>query len=393
MKNRQKTSPLGVHPLEKRWQRTTIVCCALLCLSHCDDSPAPAGDAGPEASPDRDANYGTTGSGATDANCPPRDGDFIEGDAGQSDDWPPCVSDQGSWALVADPPSSIGRIDAFEEIATLLFGAEATLSSQAFTNARVTYAQEQGLDSRIQRREDEHYPPATDVNGTEARCRDDGIPDLPQNADRCVGPAQILPILNESFAAGMSDADVEHHSARIEAALLWFLFASTYKEAATCGDTPKDCDSSWAYYTGGTSDPGELKGLARYVYAADPTAYAATWAGLMALRCWRDVVDSGTAMNGPALHQAALAQLDRGLNRGLAAVVAARTHLVETSTGPWPGAHWQAIQILGGALDRAATAVDTPLAAELRQAIAPSSPADADLPGIRSLLAQLFPCP
>jgi hypothetical protein len=247
----------------------------------------------------------------------------------------------------------------------------------------------------VQRREDEHYPPAVDATGAEASCRDAGIPDLPENYDRCVGPAQILPLLNDAFAGGMTGTDPELNAARIEAALLWFLYTSVFKEATTCADAPADCDSSYAYYTGAAGDvPRDAGiGMSRYVRAADVGADEATWDAELANRCWRDLLDAGSIGDGVEHHDRSMAQLDRALDRDLAVIVSARTIQMDAAASVWVAAHWEAIRILGRALGRAATAVDATLAGDLADALDVEDPAAADTAAIRELLEQLFPCP
>ncbi|HYO52557.1 hypothetical protein [Archangium sp.] len=106
-------------------------------------------------------------------------------------------------------------------------------------------ASPRGLDSRVQRREDVHYP----APSSGAKCSDAGIPE--QYPDRCVGPAKLLPILNEAFQKGTRGESPRVQATRIEAALLWFLYVSTPSEVTSCASKPQDCDSVWAYYTGG----------------------------------------------------------------------------------------------------------------------------------------------
>ena len=73
---------------------------------------------------------------------------------------------------------------------------------QEFVDSNVIYLEPEGLDSRISRREDEHYPKVMQ-NGETLRCRDEGVPEL--DANRCVGPAQIKPVILSAFDAGAMD--------------------------------------------------------------------------------------------------------------------------------------------------------------------------------------------
>lgn len=87
---------------------------------------------------------------------------------------------------------------------------------------------------------------------------------------------KIEPMLNDAFAAGAAGKDPVLNAARVEAALLWFLFVSPYKETRTCATAQADCDSGWAYYTGGDDDRTlEGRGFARYVRARSKQAHDA----------------------------------------------------------------------------------------------------------------------
>ena len=354
------------------------------------------GDADGDGDVDGDADGDADEDGDTEPECEPLEDDYLP--ASSDDDvWPACISDDNTYHLVADPPSSAARTAAFEEIAALLFGERDDLTAEDFTNARLIYTTPEGIDSRVQRREDEHYPPAVDAEGNPARCRDEGIPEIPANHERCVGPAQILPLLTDAFAGGMTSTDMELNAARIEAGLLWFFWVSTYKEAVTGGttETPQDLDSSWAYYNGAMEARADGIGLSRYVRAVDVAADDRTWDGLLAARCWRDLT-TREVLTGDDIETwrwRSYAQLDRGLIRGMASVVSARTEDVEAADGIWAQAHWEVVRILGHTLDREATVRDEDLAGELRDALDHDDPSDADLPAIRALLADLFPCP
>ncbi len=389
-----------------RW--TTMVFVASLCFvigtSACDDDTDGDGDADGDADMDGDSDADSDGDADgdidptcwdTDNECAPDESYFVACDDDMDDTWPVCISDDDTYHLVADTPSSAARVAAFESIRALLFGERDDLSSDVFTEARLIYSTDEGLDSRVGRREDEHYPPAVDSEGEQARCRDEGIADIPANADRCVGPAQIQPLLIEAFTAGQTGEELELNAARVEAGLLWFLFVSAYKEAVTCGDTEheRDCDSSWAYYTGGVDGRDDSIGLSRYVRAVDAFADNRTWDGILAVRCWRDLATRGEIDDVDAWHQRGLAQLDTGLIRGLAAVVIDRTFAVENAEGVWAAAHWEVVRILGNVLDRAAEEADSTLAANLRNELVAHDPADADLDTIHEALDELFPCP
>lgn len=309
--------------------------------------------------------------------CEPRDSDYSPG---ADDQWPECVSDDGTYHQVQDSISTIGRVGGFEAIAELLW-RNGTPSPEDFVAARDEYATGEGLDSRVQRREDEHYPPVTDPDsGDTLRCRDEGVPAL--DPQRCVGPALILPVLNDAFVAGIEGTDPEIQAARIEAALLWFFYISTHKEATTCAVAAKDCDSSYAYYSGGVDRTGGL-GLAGAVRSVDQEAHDRVWDAILAVRCWRDL-DDGEEASDLETRDRAVAQLDRALLHGVASVVTDRFARWTTDQNP---ADLEFVRILGPVLERAASEIDGDLAADARTAIADGS---GDL---KEALESLFPCP
>jgi hypothetical protein len=256
-----------------------------------------------------------------------------------------------------------------------------TPNAAAFVAARDVYATGEGLDSRVQRREDEHYPPVTDPNtGETLRCRDEGVPAM--DPERCAGPALILPILNAAFQAGIEGGDAEIQAARIKAALLWFLYVSTHKEASTCATASKDCDSAYAYYTGGEDRAGGL-GLSGVVRSSAPETHDRVWDGILALRCWRDL-DDGEEATDLTMRDRAVAQLDTALLHGVSRLVADRYQ-------DWTQSRSEAdavfVEILGGVLDRAAREIDPTMADQLAESIA-SGEGD-----VSATLTSLFPCP
>jgi hypothetical protein len=214
----------------------------------CDSAPPP-----PEPGPDE--RY------VDAADCPSGPPAYVENLSGCSadpldylprvngsatDQWAACITDASpdDYPRIDPNVSTIARTAAFEEIATKLWEDRVVPSKQDFVDARVAYAVDQGIDSRVQRREDYHYPKAS------AACSTVGVPETAP--DRCVGPAKLLPILNDAFARGVRRRN-RIQAARIEAALTWFFYISTYSEVNSCIGTPNNCDSAWAYYTGGTS--------------------------------------------------------------------------------------------------------------------------------------------
>jgi len=313
-----------------------------------------------------------------DVTCVPRPDDYVPASA--SDGWPACISDGGEYVRFEPSISSITRVAAFEDIARALhFGSRQVPTAQEFVDARLIYASPEGLESRIARREDEHYPPASKL------CRDMSETELAANRERCVGPAQIRPIVNAAFADGAKGVEPKLNAARLEASFLWFLFVSTYKESRACAVAPKDCDSSWAKYTGG--EPKDApKGFGRYVRARDTGAHEAVWSALLGVRCWRDLDNpTGAAMN-PTMHDRATTQLDRALHRALAVIVRQRVR-ARACYDSWAGT-----QILGRALLRDARLRD-PAKADVLEAQLGMGAEATDEAALLGALRALYSCP
>jgi len=352
-----------------------------------DAEPDVVGDAGTDVPVEADAD----GTDVADVPppCAPLPGDYTPREAGSSTDtWPPCISDDNAYHPIEATIGTIARIASFEQIADLLWRRADAPAPEDFTAARVIYVEPNGLDSRIQRREDLHYPA---VPAGEGVCTDPGVPE--RYPDRCVGPARILPIVNDAFAQGTAGIDPRVQAARLEAAFLWFLYVSSYKEAHTCTETPRDCDSAWAYYTGGEPREGGL-GLSRYVREREVETHDRVWDGLLAVRCWKNLDHETGVSTDLALRDRAIAQLDRALLRGVALVVRDRFDvLAAATTDEVQRAAWAFLQILGGVLDREATARDPAAAAVLRAELARPDPAAVDVPAAREALDALFPCP
>jgi hypothetical protein len=308
--------------------------------------------------------------------------DYTPRENGSADDtWPQCISDDNLYHPFDPSVGTNARIGAFEEIGMLLgFGGSVTPTAQDFIDARVLYTVDEGLESRVSRREDEHYPPAP------MACRDLTPDEQMQYADRCVGPAQIQPILNAAFQEGAEGKDPVTNAARIEAALLWFLFVSPYKEARTCTEVQKDCDSATGYYAGG-QERDDAAGFARYVKARSVQAHERIWDGLLAVRCWRDLDNPEGIATDLAMRDRAVAQLDRGMHRGLALIVRQRAQRL--ACGP----AWETVRILGNVLVREAMVRDPAQGAVLRDEVMKTDPATVDAALVVSAIDSLFPCP
>lgn len=303
-----------------------------------------------------------------------------------SDSWPACISDDNVYHPIQGTVSSIARVEAFEQIVAKLLEPGRAPGAQDFLDARVLYAQDQGLDSRVQRREDIHYP-APDGG---ARCSDLGIPEA--YPDRCVGPAKLLPILNDSFAQGGALQKPLIQAARIEAALLWFLYVSALSEVTSCATRAQDCDSAWAYYSGGTPRDTPL-GLARYIAALGPETHQRAYDGVLAARCWRNLDnETGTAVN-LALRDQARDQLDRAMLRGVALIARQRFAHLTCSTGQVQDAHFAFLKVVVPLLDRATRERDAAAADVLAAQVARERAGDVDVTAAVAALDRAYPCP
>ena len=308
---------------------------------------------------------------------------------GADDEWPECISDDNTYHQIQDSISTIGRVAGFEEVADLLW-RDGAPSVDDFIAARDIYATGEGLDSRVQRREDEHYPPVTDPDtGETLRCRDEGVPEM--DPLRCVGPAQILPILTDAFREGSLGNDPEINAARVEAGLLWFLYVSTHKEAVTCASAAKDCDSSYAYYTGGVPRDQGL-GLAGYIQQFAPESHDRIWDGILAVRCWRDLDPAETAEDVEA-QMRAVAQLDTALLHGVAQVLIARLGEYAAASGVEQEAHAAFLEIFGPIVVREAVARDATAGERLESLWEAGDFSGSFATEVTELTETLFPCP
>lgn len=325
----------------------------------CDDDPGgDGGDTDGETEGGMEYACGDLVSADDLAVCSPSPNDY---QPGAVDSYPECVTDDGSYSLVDGTPSSIARVEAFEEVLSLL---AADTSVDGFTAARAKYSEDEGLESRLQRREDLHFAaiPESDwdpgVDGDKQCTVPSNVAAYPE---RCAGPALIAPVMNEAFAAGQTgDGEPAVHVARIEAAGVWFLYLSVYKEANTCfTGKAKDCDSAWAYYTGGFDRAGGI-GLAADIQGVSADAHAAIWDGFSAFRCIRDVYPADDTpsvadldMDGQALLCSAQSQLTTALDFGLAQLVRSRLEALRDLEDADAVAAWAGLEILGPVLDRA----------------------------------------
>jgi hypothetical protein len=330
--------------------------------------------------------------------CGPLATDFVPG---ADDDYPACVADNGEWTVVfEDPPGAQARVEAYESMMDLLRGGT-TPDAAAFTMARTLYAQDEGLESRLLRREDLHYPPVPAAD-QDAGVDFDKQCTVADNAttytDRCVGPAKIAPMINDAFAAGMTgEGDANVHAARIDAGVLWFLWVSTYKEAASCVELPEDCDAHHAYYDGNALRASPL-GVGAEINAISPLAHGAIFDGMLAIRCWRDLYPDALlwedfGADGQDTFEAAHEQLDNALWYGWARLVRDRLEKHPLTCGSEAAASWAFIEVVGPVLDVEAESRDAAAAATLAALWANDAPAAADLEGAIAAIDAAFPCP
>lgn len=366
--------------------------------SGCTADDGQTGDDGP--SPDTQCRIDdpTTYDDLDESACAPASTDY---QPGSDDMWPACVTDDRAYHLIASTPSSIARVEAFEQVMDALVSVSPTADD--FTAARTIYAQEEGLESRLVRREDMHYPaiPESDwMEGVDPDKQCTVEANVAAYPERCAGPARIAPLLNEAFVAGQQgDGLAAVHKGRIEGALLWFLHLSVYKEANTCLLKAKDCDSSWAYYTGGSDRDGGI-GLAAYVREQSDWAHQRIWDGFSAYRCWRELYDidtyptpEDTDEQGQMLLANADAQLSEALWYGWATIVRDRLAWQASLCDHEAEGNWAMLQVVGPVLSEQAQRVDPNAAASLDALWAQDAvPTDEDLGDAIAVIDATFGC-
>lgn len=382
-------------------RRFAVTCCTfVLAASACKEEDPPESVDAPRA--DADLTDAPTDGPPADGNpaCVAAADDYTPRYMmSQTDPFPACVSDADPdmYVVINASVSTIARIAAFEQIATALFIPGAP-DQQAFVDARVVYLQSNGLESRVSRREDEHYPPAMNSSGMVAACNTLTMQEQMAYPERCIGPLTLTPFIADAFTAGANATDPRERrlaAARIEAGLLHFLYLSVYKEAATCKATPADCDSSWAYYGGG-DQRSSGKGLARYVRGLETLTHDRAFDGVLAVRCWRDLDDPAVTTDDAmfdGLRTIALGQLDRATLRAVALIVRARTVAMAAASGDDEAVHWEVIRYLARSLQREAGTRDAARAAILATELARTDATQVDETAIIGVLDAVFPCP
>lgn len=333
--------------------------------------------------------------------CAPLATDFTPG---ADDMWPACVADSGEWTTVLeDPPGSADRSVAYDDILALLRSGT-TPTADDFNMARTRYSVGEGLESRIVRREDLHFPviPMADQDpGVDFDKQCTVGDNATTYADRCVGPAKIAPIINAAFDAGttgMGDADV--NAAQIDAAIAWFMFVSTYKESASCIQLPEDCDAHRGYFQG--AEPRDQpNGLGKQIRDISPMAYDAVYDGMLAVRCWRDLYPADPdptweelMMEGQDTFIRAHEQLDNALWYAFARLVREHIEQQPAACGSAADANWAYLKIVGPVLAPEAERRDAANAATLAATFAGDTPPAPEVlqAGVAAIDA-LFSCP
>jgi hypothetical protein len=369
-------------------KRILLLATMAILASACTDDPTPPDETPDDGTPLQCPNPPANAEEAK--SCQPSETDYRPGEPtvnnAETDAWAACISDDNTYHAIDPNISTVARVAAFDEIARKLWRDGKVPAKEDFVAALDLYTQPEGLGSRVQRREDYHYPAAPN-NG---RCRDPGVPDTAP--DRCVGPAKLLPIINDALTRGGQGEAPRLHAARIEAALLWFLYISPYSEVNTCTTTPRDCDSAWAYYTGGTERCAPA-GLAAYVRNVGPRTHERAYDATLAVRCWRNLDNETGAAANTALRDRALAQLDRALLRGVALILRERFTLLSQGTDEEKQARMAFINTLGPFLDREARARDAAQADALKAQVSKTSASQVDVNSATAALDSLFGCP
>lgn len=263
------------------------------------------------------------------------------------DTWGECISDEGRYELAGDnTPSSAARVAAFDEIAALLWRSE-DVTVQNLVDAELIYGEDGGVGSRVARRYDAHV---SKPEGADCKA-DDAATQWPEY---CVGPAQIEPLIIDSFAEAIAGNDVTANIANVRSGLVWFYYLSVYKEAYSCASKAQDCDSHWAYGNGGKQLDEDPLGLAGLIKTQSTLAYEALFNANLAVRCWR-AEDATEVSENPDLHQKVLAQVDRALDYAYSLVLIGELNRWSTGSNRVKVFAEQTLIVLGPTIARAAS--------------------------------------
>lgn len=342
-----------------------------------------------------------------ESSCTPLATDYMPRTNMSADDmWPACVSDAGTYALIEGTPGAQARIEAYEQIADALWRKQDP-TPEDFTFARDQYVIPQGLESRVARREDLHEDPIP-MSDWDPQVDSDKQCTVGDNvtkyAKRCIGPSTIQPLLDEAFAAGQAGTgDPNVNAAKIHAALDWFIYLSTHKEANTCATfAAGDCDAAWAYYTGGQSIDAGI-GMSAEVKSQSVTTHERIHDGILAVRCWRDL-NAGPNSDFPLLETlpqdqqdlfaAGWEQLDQALHRGYALVIRdhMKRYLDNACAGEYYAAEWAFITTAGAGLQPEAERRDASKAAVLADLWAKTDASPEEVAAGIAAIDAIFPC-
>lgn len=368
-----------------RFATAFVVACTLAaCGGGGSDGSGGAGGSGVTDDPITGAACDPAPSYSEDVSgCSPAATDYQPRDNNSANDtWPACISDDGTWHRIEQSVSSIARVAAYDAIGDMLWNNPQP-THEDFIDARILFEEDQGLGSRVARRYDVHYP-----KPSAGGCEDAGVAEA--NPDYCVGPATLQPLVVEAFADGSQGKHLVVNAAKIRAALQWFFYVSAIKEATTCTDVTKDCDSAWAYYTGGTGRDAPA-GLAAEIDALAPETHHRAFDGVLAVRCWRDL-DTAVPADDLALRDRAIDQLDRALVRGMAIIIRQHFASLECATGNYRAASFEALKILVPLFDRETRARDSTAADTLMKQVT-GSVDQVDVTAAIDALESTYPCP
>ena len=311
-------------------------------------------------------------------------------DMSKDDPWPACISDDNSYHQIGmSTPGGAARVTAWDSMAARLFRRSGAPAADDFLNARNDFTAANGISSRMERRQDIHYPEIPMNN--KLRCADPGIPAM--YPDRCAGPAKLLPIMNDAFTLGLAGTKPLVQAARIEAALLWFFYISELSEQWTCQfEAVEDCDGVWGHYNAAQQRDKANTGLSRYFSEINPAIHDRVFDAILAVRCWRDL-DQALPSKDAAKYQLSLDQVDRAELFGVVQVLRARLDRLACNRGEGREADNAFFGIIGGFLDRPIRALDAAKADKLKALVARPALDDADAPAAKAILDALFPCP
>ena len=321
--------------------------------------------------------------------CHPLASDYQPRVSPRTGSWPACISDDDKYHIVGmTSPGGAARANAWDLMGRLLWNNPYVPASGDFVAARNAYSTPNGIGSRVERRQDIHYP---EIPGdTKTRCAEMGVPAM--YPDRCVGPAKLVPLINDCFVKGINGVEPVVQAARMEAALLWFFYVSTLSEIWTCTfDSIEDCDGFWGHYNAAQARDG-YAAMATYIHDVSPASHDRVFDGILAIRCWRDI-DPFLPARRPDLYMQSLAQADHAELRGVALVLRDRLGRLACTTGDERRAQLEFVRVLGGFMDHAARTIDPAKADVLKAAWSAPTAASVDIAGAQAAIDALYRCP